>query len=378
MLVVAGLLLAGSLLIWLDLWFGLRQLPQLLSLPAQPHGPMVSIIVAARDEARGIADAVESFLAQDYESLEVIGIDDRSSDGTGGILDRLAREDPRLRVMHVTDLPAGWLGKNHALAMGAGAARGEWLLFTDGDVVLEPGAVGRAVGHATASGFDHVTILPDLLVPGYWLQVFVTAFAVWGLAAARPWRVGKPGSQRHVGVGAFNLVRASSYRGAGGHEAIRLRPDDDLKLGKLLLRSGARTTVLRGLRGVRVEWYSTLGAAIDGLMKNSFAVVEYHATLALGGVLLYLVAGLGPLGVIIAGGAAAKALGAAALVFQVLAAWTMSREVPTRAAAALMFPAGCLLLGWVVLRATVLTLGQKGIRWRGTFYSLEELRRNRI
>ncbi len=378
MLPLAVLLFAASLLAWLDIRFGMRQLPQLEELPQPPDGPMVSIIVAARDEARGVGAAVGSLLAQEYPRLEVVAVDDRSADGTGEILDRLAAGDPRLRVMHVRELPPGWLGKNHALAAGAAAASGEWLLFTDGDVVMAPRSVGRAVGYAIATSLDHVTVLPEILVPGFWLQAFVTGFATWGLVAARPWRVGKPRSRRYAGVGAFNLVNASSYRRAGGHEPIRLRPDDDLKLAKLLVRSGARPGVLRGRGAIAVEWYASLGEAVDGLMKNSFAVVGYHATAALGGVLLNLVTALVPLLAIVLGGPAARLAGLGALLFQVLAARALAREIPTRVRTALVFPVSCLLLAWVLLRATVLTLWRRGIRWRGTFYPLSELRRNRI
>ena len=321
---------------------------------------------------------MRSLLGLRHPALEIIAIDDRSTDGTGAILDRLAREDPRLRVIHVASLPEGWLGKNHALWLGAGQANGRWLLFTDADVVLERDAVTRALGYAEREAFDHLTLLPEMIVPGFWLQAFVTAFSVWGMVASRPWAVRHPWNRRSLGVGAFNLVQTGRYRAAGGHERIRLRPDDDLKLGKILKRSGARTDVLRGRGTVSVEWYRTLREAISGLMKNSFAVIEYRVSLALGGALTYLIVALGPFAALVFGSPVTRLLGAGILAVELVAAWTLSRDIPTPRRSVLMFPVACLMLCWVLLRATFTTLIAGGIRWRGTFYSLRELKGNRV
>ena len=362
----------------LDIVLGLRRLARLRELPATSSGSVVSIVVAGRDEERGIEAAMRSLLEQKHPNLEIIAIDDRSTDQTGAILDRLAHEDSRLGVLHLHELPAGWLGKNHALSLGASHASGRWLLFTDADVVMEPEAVTRALGFAEREGFDHLTVLPETIVPTFWLQAFVTAFSVWGLAASRPWVVKRPNNRRFLGVGAFNLVRAESYRKVGGHERIRLRPDDDLKLGKILKQSGARTDVLRGRGSVSVEWYRSLGEAIAGLMKNSFSVIEYNTIFALGGVLIYVLAALGPFAAMILGGTVTRLAGAGILLAELFAAWTLSRDIPTPRRSALLFPVACLILAWVLLRATVVTLAAGGIRWRGTFYSLRELKGNRV
>lgn len=362
----------------LDILFGLKRLHLLRDLPARSSNSLVSIVVAGRDEERGIEAATQSLLEQRHPDLEIIAIDDRSTDRTGAILDRLALEDSRLRVTHVKELPEGWLGKNHALWLGASQARGSWLLFTDADVVMEPDAVTRALGYAEREGFDHLTLLPEVIVPGFWLQAFVTTFSVWGMAASRPWVVKRSDNRRFIGLGAFNLVRAESYARAGGHEKIRLRPDDDLKLGKILKQSGARTDVLRGRGAVSVEWYSSLREAIGGLMKNSFSVIEYRVILALGGALLYLIAALGPLVAMGFGGTATRLLGAGALLAELAAAFALSRDIPTPRRSVLAFPIACLILCWVLLRATFTTLAAGGIRWRGTFYSLRELKGNRV
>ena len=371
------LLLAGSAL---DLVLGLRRLEHLARLPPRSSNaaPLVSFVIAARDEARGIEAAARSLLAQRYPALEFVAVDDRSTDGTGPLLDRLAREDGRLRVIHVAELPSGWLGKNHALAIGAAAARGEWLLFTDADIVMQPEAVSLAVAFAEARGLDHVAALPEFRLPGALLQAFATAFASWGAAMLRPWKIRDPKSWRFGGVGAFNLVRTRAYAKAGGHTAIRLRPDDDLKLGKILKRSGARSDLVLGRGMLSVEWYPSLRATIDGLMKNSFSVVEYRVLPMLAGVPFYLVGGLAPLAALVAGTGYLRIFGALAVAIQVGVLLLGTRETGAPRRVVLLYPVISVLFAWIILRALVLNLAQGGIVWRGTFYPLAELRKNRV
>ncbi|HVG46286.1 MAG TPA: glycosyltransferase, partial [Longimicrobium sp.] len=155
-----------------------REIPRLGDVPplGDAEMPAISIVVAARNEARGIEGAMRSLLAQDAPRLEVVVVDDRSDDATGAILDRFARDEPRLRVVHVTELPAGWLGKNHALWLGAGSATGELLLFTDADVVIEPLALRRAVGAMVAGGLDHLTASPSIERPSLLFEMFIGVF----------------------------------------------------------------------------------------------------------------------------------------------------------------------------------------------------------
>ena len=155
--------------------------------PAAEALPSVSVIVAARNEAVSLAPALGSILASDYPRLEVVAVDDRSSDGTGAILDALAQRDPRLRVLRLTELPSGWLGKNRALQRGAEVAGGDWLLFTDADVRFAPAAIRSAVCFAERAGMDHVTALPAMVATGPALRLFMVwmlfVYTVW----QRPW-----------------------------------------------------------------------------------------------------------------------------------------------------------------------------------------------
>ena len=362
-----------------DILIGLSRIEPLAGVaPRSGPGPLVTLITAARDEARGIEAAARSLLAQDYSALEFVMVDDRSTDRTGAILDGLAARDPRVRVVHVGALPPGWLGKNHALARGAAAARGEWLLFADADIVMDPTTIARAMQYVERRGLDHLTLLPELVMPGLLLKAFVSSFVIWLAGFLRPWRARDPGSRRFVGVGAFNLVRTSSYAAAGGHQPIRLRPDDDLKLGQILKRSGARQDLVQGRGLVSVEWYHSLGEAVDGLMKNSFAVVEYNPVLMVLGALAYLLIGLGPLAAAALGDGILRILGlvTAGLLFLIHLRGAREAGAPLRGA--LLYPVVSVIFAWIVVRALALNLWQGGITWRGTFYPLSELRKNRV
>ncbi len=363
----------------LDVLIGLGRIERLAGIPPKAGtGPRVTVVTAARNEERGIEAAARSLLAQEYPALEFIMVDDRSTDRTGAVLDALAAREPRLRVVHILELPPGWLGKNNALQQGANAARGEWILFADADIVMHPTTVARAMTYVERRGVDHLTLLPDLVMPGLLLKAFVSAFVIWFSGYLRPWKARDPKSRFFVGVGAFNLVRAGAYAAAGGHAPIRMRPDDDLKLGKILKRSGARQDVVLGRDLVSVEWYHSLSEAIDGLTKNSFAVVEYNRLLMVLGAAAYLIIGLGPLAALLLADGVVRATGAVAVAFQLLVHLRGARQAGAPWQAALLYPVISVIFCWIVLRAMVLNLWQGGITWRGTFYPLSELRRNRV
>ncbi|HET7460551.1 MAG TPA: glycosyltransferase, partial [Longimicrobium sp.] len=240
--------------------------------------PSASIVVAARNEARGIEAGLRSLLRLDYPRLEIIAVDDRSDDGTGEIMDRIAGEDPRLTIVHLATLPPGWLGKNHALHLGAGQANGELILFTDADVVLAPDTLRLAASYLVRERIDHVAAGLHVDMPGWLLQTFGVFFGMMFSLFSQPWKVRDPRSPRHIGIGAFNLIRADTYRRIGGHAPIALRPDDDIKLGKLLKKNGGTQDFLNAADRVRVEWYHSVGEAVRGLRKNGFAGIDYRVS----------------------------------------------------------------------------------------------------
>jgi cellulose synthase/poly-beta-1,6-N-acetylglucosamine synthase-like glycosyltransferase len=374
----------ATLLIWLlaamDVMSGNRSVRSLRHSPpeAPADAPRVSIIVAARNESRNIREALGSLLALKYPNYNLIVVDDRSDDGTGAIIDELATADPRLAAIHLVDLPPAWLGKNHALWRGAREADGDLLLFTDADIVMEPTTLARAVNALGGAKTDHLAVSPSMTMPTTFLQMFGAAFIVFFSLFARPWKARDPKSSCHVGIGAFNLVRAHAYRAVGGHQTIHLRPDDDLKLGKIIKERGFRSDVAYGPEFLSVEWYASLGDVIRGLEKNTFAGSDYRISLVLSGALFLLVTVVWPyLALLLTNGATRATYGAVVLLLTVLFADCASFHGAQRWHAA-GFPLCTLLFVWIILRTMAVNLLQGGIYWRGTFYSLAELRENRV
>ena len=338
--------------------------------------PSVSIIVAARDEARSVEAAVRSLLAQRYGPLEVVVVDDRSTDDTGAILDRLAVSDARLRVVHVDELPRGWLGKTHALARGAESASGELFLFSDADVMLEPLAISRAVAMLEERRVDHLAVGPRMISPTLPLALVVNFFVMSFMLFQRPWRSADPGSRDHVGIGAFNLVRRSTYFQAGGHERVRLRPDDDIKLGKAIKQSGGRQLFAGARQSVTVEWYRSLPEMAAGLRKNVYAGMEYRAWAAIGATLATLYLHIMPFVMVSVSDGLARLVWIATCLALIGAYAYSAARHRSRPWLAILFPVAALIFAWIFVRNVVLTIVDGSIEWRGTRYSLEELRQN--
>jgi len=369
------LVLAGA---FVDFAIGHRSMRYLEDVAPAPTGAAVSIISPARNEARGIEAAVTSLLGLDYPSLEIVIVNDRSTDETGAILERLAREHPRLTIIDITELPHGWIGKNYALYVGAAKASGTLLLFADADVVFEPTTLRRAVPLMEREKIDHLSAIPDVQVPGLALRAFVAAFGVFFSLYARPWKARDPRSRAHVGVGAFNLIRADVYRAIGTHRAIAMRPDDDLKLGKLVKKHGFRQDVVHGKNLVVVEWYASLGELIDGLMKNAFAGVNYSLWGVAGSTVALFLMDVWPVLAVFVTHGTVRALNALSVLFIVLIFWISARYNGTRVAYVVAFPAAALLFAYIIGRSALTAVTRGTVMWRGTAYPLAQLRANKV
>jgi hypothetical protein len=369
---LAAFTAAGWAIAFVLLARGLARIPRLL--PAAGPDVPAAVIVAARNEERDVERAVRSLLSQDQPGLRIVVVDDRSDDATGAILDRLAAASPTLGVVHVADLPAGWLGKNHALHVGAAAADADWLIFADADVVMRPDAVGSALAHARLRGLDHLAVFPRMVARGALLNAAIGVFTVLFSLRFRPWAASDPDSTAHVGVGAFNLVRREAYESVGGHRSIALRPDDDLRLGRLLKEAGGRTEAAYGDRLLSVEWYGSVQALVRGLRKNAFAAVEYRGWLVAGLVALLLAFHVGPFAAALLTSGAARELFAVAAGFAVLSFDRSAGRFGVTRWTALLYPAGALVVAYAIAAATVRALRTGGVEWRGTVYPLAELR----
>lgn len=372
-------------LAWLGMaveWFrGVRRVGVLREARREPleSYPSVSVIVPARNEEEGVEGALRSLLAQDYPGrFEILAVDDRSTDRTGEILVKLASEPPDvMRVIQVEHLPAGWLGKNHALFLGATEAGGEWLLFTDADIRFSPGCLEEAMNFAVSEDLDHLTLAPEIVSRGVALRSFVAVFTLVFEVTQRPWRASDPRSSVAIGVGAFNLMRREAYLAAGTHRAIRARPDDDMRLGRLVKDAGYRQAVAYGTGSVSVEWHRTLAGAVRGLEKSMFPAMDYRASVALLASLALLLTNVLPFaGVILARSGQARLLfGLNVLTVVAMYAYGARRSgariSPLYAA---LHPFGAAVFVYAMLRSTYRTLAQGGIEWRGTSYPFDQLK----
>ena len=371
---LALVLLVFALLMW-GAWVT-RRLGDVA--PNDSDLPSISLVAAARNEERNIERAVRSLVRLDYPDFEITLVNDRSTDRTGKILDSLASEFPQLNVVHLTELPAGWLGKNHALQYGANRSRGEWLLFTDADVVFDPSTLRRAIAYADANRVDHLAATPDCHMPSWLLTSFAVTFAIYFSVFVRIWAIRNPNSTAHIGIGAFNLIRASIYRAVDGHESIRMRPDDDLKLGKIIKLAGYRQDIVNGTGLIGVEWYASVAETVRGLEKNAFSGTDYSVLLTVVSSGMSLMCNVWPfIGVLVVPGPT-RWIYAATCVTLWLLAGLSARGMNVSASTALGFPLAVLLLVYIQWRTMLINHWQNGIRWRDTHYTLSELKANKV
>ncbi|HSG05128.1 MAG TPA: glycosyltransferase, partial [Nitrospiria bacterium] len=330
------------------------------------HLPSLSIVVPARNEEARVQPAVQSLLDQDYPGLRVIAVNDRSSDQTGRILDRLAQESSRLEVVHIETLPDDWLGKPHALQSGLERADGSWVLFTDGDVVFDRSALRRAVNYAEQRGLDHLVVFPNLELKGPLEQAMIAAFGLLFAMRQRLGEVSRRGKKGHVGAGAFNLVRRSALDAIGEWRSLRYSVIEDVELGRRVKEAGFSQALLMSRTGVRVRWAEGVGGIIKGLTKNAFSVSGYNPFIAcvqIGAVFFTNV--LAPLSFL--SGAPWTWYASGALWVLLLFYYRQQKKVyGTPLWAAVFHPLASSVFCYIMLRSMSVTLWNRGVTWRDT------------
>ena len=376
-IVVMGAVAVAWVASVIDLAMGIRTIPWLHdAAPLEDEKcPAVSILFAGRDEAEKMPGAIATMLDLDYPRYEVIAVDDRSVDATGAILAAGAIKDPRLKPARVDSLPAGWLGKPHALEKAYERSSGEWLVFTDADVHFKPDVLRRVIALAERMKWDHLTLLAAPKLYTFGEKVAMMFFSTCFLIGTRPWRANDPKSRGYSGIGAFQLVRRSAYEKAGTHRRLAMEVIDDLKLGKIMKEAGFRSGVARGEDAVSVHWHAGLANIVRGTTKNFFAATGFSlpvlASQVLGTLAMFVlpVAALGFLH------GWALVLAATSAIFALIIATGAARAIGASAFYGLTYPIGAVIICWMLLRSTAVTLWQGGVTWRGTFYPIEELKR---
>ncbi len=278
---------------WLT-WRGIRRQRELGVIenpaPKDEAVPMVSVLVPARNEAnRTLENSIASMLRQDYKNYEVIVTNDRSIDATGEILQRLARRDSRLKIIDGKDLPAGWLGKPHAMNQALEVARGSWILATDADMLFDKRALSTTVFHAETNGYDALTLLPRVECVTFWERVFMPSFG-WFMLLARPLeRVNDMTKVDALGVGGFFLMRRMWIERIGGWRAVRAEVAEDLRLAEKLKAAGAHLRIEYAPRLVRTRMQTNLAEIWEGFTKNLYAGTRFSfARAVVGGTAVFV------------------------------------------------------------------------------------------
>lgn len=357
---------------------GMRKLVD-VSTPAWDQGvpdtlSKVSVVVPARNEVDSIEQCLRSLLNQDYPNLEICAVDDRSTDATGRIMDRLRGESPgKLQVIHVKGLPARWLGKTHAMWKGASETLAEWILFTDGDITFRSDALRRAICYAELTSCDHLVILPTMVMRGFGERMMLGFFGFASSLMLRFWKVRDPKSRDAMGVGAFNLIRRSTYESLGTYEALRMEVIDDLKLGESVKGHGFVQDCVRGPGLVCVRWAEGAFGVVRNLQKNLFSLFRFSwllvALAALGG-LIYC---LGPwIGLIFAPGIAKVGFALAALSI-VLLYGSVAEQFGVAPWLVLTQPLAALMFVFSLVNSAFSAYVHGGVLWRGTVYSVDQI-----
>jgi glycosyltransferase involved in cell wall biosynthesis len=380
---VWGFLVGG---VWLyklvECALGMPKVPNIVRPEWKPDAsttrPKVSIIVPALNEEEKLEGALRSLLTLEYSNYEVIAVDDRSTDRTGEIMDRLATgSSGRCKVVHIKQLTDGWLGKPHGLQRGSEMATGDWLLFTDADITFRADTLDRAVHFGEKTNADHVVLFPRLIMKS-WGERMMIAFLSLAFAVRRPWKVSDPKASDFIGVGAFNMIRRSAFDALGGMHPLKMEVVEDMKLGKLIKKKGLKQVAAFGDGLLTIHWAAGAWGIVRNLRKNTFAFLEFRWHYTLAAILLLILFHWGPLvGVILAPGLAKLgfAVGLASLAFFYFG---ISRHLGISPVYFFLHPISAGLICLTLFQSTWFTLSNRGIDWRGTHYPMDELRKGLV
>ena len=339
--------------------------------------PSLTIVVPARNEEAEIEEALHSLLALDYSSFEVIAVNDRSTDSTGEIMDRLAGEPSshgKLRVIHVRELPPRWLGKTHAMWLGAQQGSGEWILFTDADCVFRTDTMRRAMFYAVKNELDHLVLIPTIHMHSWGERMMIAFPQIAASFVMRPWKVRDQEARDFIGAGAFNLVRREAYEAIGTFAALRLEVVDDLELGAAIKKARFRQDVVVGRDLVSLRWIKGAMGLVRNLEKNLFAFLKFRFSLVVAACVLVLFLNVWPfLGMMIAPGWS-RAPFAFAVGMIAARYYQGSETMGVPAITFLLNPISAILTAIAILGSAFAAIRDGGVTWRGTKYSLDDLR----
>ncbi|TNE43231.1 MAG: glycosyltransferase [Deltaproteobacteria bacterium] len=343
--------------------------------PSPYEACLLSIVVPACNEAHNIEATLDSLLSQKLP-LEIVVVNDRSTDETGEIIDAFAARDRRVKAIHIEELPEGWLGKLNALHQGVQCCEGRWLVFADADVVFKPEAIARCITYAEQKQLNLVTALPQILSAGFWGDLALNATGSLMTLGGRFWKVPDPDSSAVAGFGTFILIRHEAFRQTPGFPWLRLEVADDMALGLMVKTYAGRCEAVCATEHMKIRWYESYDELMRKTQKNFFGIVGRFSALRIWAFALgFLWVSWFPLALLLPytqdwllwlglGGA-----GVTLVSTLWVGAWMKRPWLPS-----IFYPVGWLLGAWIMLRAGWLGWRLGGIQWRGVLYPSSLLR----
>jgi len=359
----------------------LPTLPDLTNLDwdALPEGaPTLTVVVPARDEAEKIAATLDALMMADYAGLRVLVVDDRSTDGTGAIVDAYVaeyaeRRPGTLSAIHIAELPEGWLGKTFALMVATENSSSDYLLFTDADILFSPSILRRALVCAQETQADHLVVLPTVEVRSRGEGIVLGFLQLMSLWAVRPWMVQEPKARRDVaGIGAFNLVRRDALNEIGGWIPQRLAVLEDITLGRRMRAAGMRQRVAFAPGMVLVHWAKGGHGILVNMTKNLFSAFGFQPSFVVVVCVWIGLFFLLPLAGLVWWGTLVQALVILCCIGALYRVMGEASKIDARYA--WLYPLGAVAMMFAMMRSMVVVLLQRGVMWRGTLYPLRDLR----
>jgi len=349
--------------------------------PGPPDGaPKVSVLVAAKDEAGCIETCVRTMLDQDYPNFEMIVCNDRSADDTARIVQRVADEDPRLRLVNITDLPDGWCGKNNAMQTGIATTQGQWICMTDADCrQVSRRTLSVAMRYAQDSGADLLSVLPRLEMKSWWENVVQPVCSGVMMIWFPPEKVNDPHAPNAYANGAFILIRRSAYEAIGTHEAVKDRLNEDMHMARLVKQAHLQLRVIRGENLYLVRMYTSFMQIIRGWSRIFYGtfgtlkrLVVSLAVVTIMGLLPYLTVGIGAAGWACGAEPAwpwrmLSIAGLAAVGMQLSVIYRFYKLIDARPGLFWTYPIGCAVAMWA-LAGSLTKLGGAKVVWKSTGY----------
>ena len=338
--------------------------------------PALNVVVPACNEEEGIEAAVQSLLLQDYPNLKIILVNDRSTDNTSEIINKLAI-DERIKAIHIDELPEDWLGKVHALSVALKHVDSEWVLFTDADIKFKPGILKKAIAFVLSKEADHLALMPDVITNNYWLEVIIRTFGLMFLLGTRVHQLEDPNTKTIIGLGAFNLVKKSVLEQSKGIKWLRMEVVDDVGMGLLINRAGGKSVFAMAPQLLSVAWYPTVSAMFVGLEKNIFgAAANYQISRLIVMVVLTWLVIFAPFIVLaISTPAWLNILALLTLLWIPVMMIVLKVSSGVRYSIGLFIPLGQFIFSLMMLWSGFACLLNGGIVWRGTLYPVRKLKK---